>query len=188
MSLLDGAGWVDEDGDGIRSRDGQPLTLNLMTNTGNEVRGNLAVILEENLEAIGFDIQLEIIDFGTVVDRLLGQSFDMVLIGWSGLGSDPDDRWSFSFRNDVIGSGFNFYSYYDEVYEDNIQAGAAVPGCIESARAPYYLQNQQIFHEQAIYAPLYIPIGTIVYNERLQGIAPTTWSFFWNMKDWYFTE
>ena len=187
-ALLDEAGWTDEDGDGLRSKDGVDLAFTLTTNAGNEIRENIAVLMEETLEENGFAVELDIIDFGTVVDKLLGQTFDAVIIGWTGVGSDPDERWAFSYQNDEPGAGFNFISFYDEEFETNTNEGVAVAGCNEADRAPYYLRNQEIFHEEAAYAVFFVPLGTVVFNERLQGTDPGPWTTEWNMEQWYLTD
>ena len=187
-ALLDEAGWVDDDGDGVRSKDGVDLAFTLTTNAGNEIRENIAVLMEETLEGNGFAVELDIIDFGTVVEKLLGQTYDAVIIGWTGVGADPDDRWAFSYQNDEVGAGFNFVSFYNEEFEANVNDGVAVAGCAEAERAPYYMRNQEIFHDEAIYAVFYVPLATVVFHDRLQGTDPGPWTVTWNMQDWYLTE
>lgn len=188
-SILDEAGWTDGDGDGVRENaDGTPLSFTIMTNAGNETRENIAVLLKETLDEAGFAIELEIIDFGTVVQKLLGQEFDAVIIGWIGLGSDPDDKSLFSLRNDEPGAGFNFVSFYDETFEDNLWNGLAVPGCAAADRAPFYTENQAIFNDLAPYAVLYNPLGNTVWNTRLGGIDPAPWSTEYNIEQWFFSD
>jgi peptide/nickel transport system substrate-binding protein len=66
QAILDEAGWVDSDGDGVREKDGQPLSFSLMTNAGNETRENIGIVMKDVLDGIGFDIQLDFLEFGTV--------------------------------------------------------------------------------------------------------------------------
>ncbi len=56
--LLDEAGWVDSDGDGLRDKDGVPLVLRFFTTTGNQLRGNYQVAIAEYLTAVGIGTQL----------------------------------------------------------------------------------------------------------------------------------
>ncbi|MBE2236416.1 MAG: hypothetical protein IAE81_01420, partial [Caldilineaceae bacterium] len=109
--LLEEAGWVDSNGDGIREKDGAELKLQLITNAGNKVREDLGALVQDQLAQIGMSVDFQAIDFGTLVDNLLAQTYDMVIIGWTGLGSDPNDDAFWRTDFDTPGSGFNFVSY-----------------------------------------------------------------------------
>jgi peptide/nickel transport system substrate-binding protein len=184
-ALLDEAGWVDSDGDGVRDKDGKDLELRLMTNAGNEIRENIAAIMKDNLDAIGFNIVLEILEWGTVVPTLLGQQFDMVIIGWTGMGSDPEDSIFWAFRNDYPGGGFNFVSYYNEDVEGWLNEAKSLPGCDAAARGELYRKVQEQIHEDAPYAFFYNPLSNVVWNTRLQGVNPGVWSVYYNVEEWY---
>lgn len=184
---LEDAGWTAASEGGVRSKDGQELTFTLMTNAGNEVRENIAAIAQDTLNSIGFNVELEIIEFGTVVEKLLGQTFDAVIIGWTGLGSDPEDSSLFAYRNDTVGSGFNFVSYYNETVEENLTDARSLAGCDTGARGELYRENQQLMHEDAPYAFLYVPLGNVVWNTRLNDVDPGPWSTYHNVEDWFIT-
>ena len=181
---LEDAGWT---GEGVRSKDGQELTFTLMTNAGNEVRENIAAIAQDTLNGIGFNVELEIIEFGTVVEKLLGQTYDAVIIGWTGLGSDPEDSSFWAYRNDAVGGGFNFVSYYNESVEANLAEARSIPGCDTGARGDLYRQNQVQLNSDAPYAFLYVPLGNVVWNTRLNEIDPGPWATYYNVEDWYIT-
>ena len=60
-ALLDEAGWTDSDGDGVRecngcatAEAGVTLSLNLKTNAGNSTREELGVLVQDQLNSIGF--------------------------------------------------------------------------------------------------------------------------------------
>lgn len=186
--LADG-GWVagstTNDSDiAILEKDGQPLEISLLTNAGNETRENIGILLKDTLDEMGFDVTLEFIEFGTVVEKLLGQTYDVVIIGFGGGAPDPDDSSQFSFKNDEVGAGFNFVSYYNETVEANLASGKAVPGCAESERAPYYISNQEEIYKDVPYNFLYVGLANAVWRDRLLNIDPNPWSFRYNIQDW----
>jgi peptide/nickel transport system substrate-binding protein len=184
-ATLEEAGWVDSDGDGIRERDGMDLAFTLMTNAGNEVRENIAAIMDDTLSQIGFDVSLEIIEFGTVVGNLLGQTYDAVIIGWTGLGSDPEDSVFWHPRNDTPGSGFNFISYNNPQVTEMLDEARGLPGCDTAERGVLYKEMQEIILADQGYAFLYVPLGNVVYHQRVGGIDPGPWATYYNVEDWF---
>jgi peptide/nickel transport system substrate-binding protein len=98
-ALLEEAGWLDQDEDGVRechgclyAEEGTPLELNLITNAGNETRESIGLILQDQLGDIGFEIEFEAMEWNAFVGTLVGQTFDMCIVGWTGMGSDPTTR------------------------------------------------------------------------------------------------
>jgi peptide/nickel transport system substrate-binding protein len=71
-SILDQAGWIDTDGDGVREKNEVRLSLVFQTSV-NSVRQKTQQIIKNALESIGFEVELKIIDasifFGPVRDN-----------------------------------------------------------------------------------------------------------------------
>ena len=88
--ILDGLGWIDTDGDGIREdANGNSIEFRLATNTGNTARQATMRIIEHGMEAIGLSVDYETIDFGLLVDQLLSTyDWEAIVIGFTG-GPDP---------------------------------------------------------------------------------------------------
>jgi peptide/nickel transport system substrate-binding protein len=186
--ILEEAGWTDSDGDGIREKDGEPLALTLITNAGNTTREDLGVLAQDQLNAVGFDITFEAIEFGTVVGQLLGQNFDMVIIGWTGLGTDPNDDSFWHTKFDTPESGFNFVSYQNPEIDELLEQGVSIPGCATEERAPYYQQIQQIIHDDIPYVFVAGTVGNWGYANRWTNIQPGPWSFYHNVEQFALTE
>ena len=184
--LLEEAGWVDSDGDGIREKDGNTLTLNLVTNAGNRTRENLGVLAQDQLKAVGFEINFEAIDFGTLVGQLLGQTYDMVIIGWTGMGADPNDDSFWNSKFDTPDSGFNFVSYQNPEIDQLLEEGLSIPGCDPAARAPIYQQIQQQIHDDVPYVFISGGVGNTAYTKQWSNVDPGEWSFYWNVEQWSF--
>ena len=156
-----------------------------MTNAGNTTREDLGVLVQDQLNTMGFDINFEAIDFGTLVDTMLGQTFDMVIIGWTGLGTDPNDESFWHTENDVPGSSFNFVSFQNERVNELLKEGVSIPGCDPAERAPYYKEIQQIIHDEIPYLFISGSIGNTGYSSDWQNVDPGEWSFEWNIHNWY---
>lgn len=58
MALLDEAGWVDSDGDGVRDQDGIPLELRYSSTTAGW-RNNIQAVIQQQLAEVGVSVVLE---------------------------------------------------------------------------------------------------------------------------------
>ena len=184
-ALLEEAGWVDSNGDGIREKDGVEMTLGLLTNAGNTTREDIGVYVQDQLKQIGINVDFQAIDFGTLLETMDAQTYDMYILGWTNIGSDPDDEVFWSSAFDVVGSGFNNTSYQNPQVEELLVSGYSVAGCLPEDRAPIYKEIQQIIHDEVPYIFLNGRVGNAFYNKDWTNIEPGTWSFKWNMHNWY---
>ncbi|WP_349828073.1 ABC transporter substrate-binding protein [Brevibacterium litoralis] len=89
QELLEGAGWTDTDGDGIRDKDGEPLQIRLMFNAEASYTSDAVQFLEPWLEEIGVDLVPEPTDSGTDDERTTAGDYDLRISSWS-VGPDPD--------------------------------------------------------------------------------------------------
>ncbi len=89
-AILDGLGWADSDGDGVREdADGNPISFKLVTNVDNDVRARVAAIIDEGLDLIGVDAQFEPIEFGDLVGQLTTTfDWEAMIVGLTG-GTEP---------------------------------------------------------------------------------------------------
>ena len=186
--LLEEAGWTDSDGDGVREKDGNQLALALVTNAGNTTREDLGALVQDQLSQVGFAIDFQTIDFGLMIDQMLGQTYDMALIGWTGTGTDPNDENLWSTEYDTPGSGFNFVSYHNPKVEELLQQGVNVSGCDAAERAPAYKAIQQIIHDEVPYVFISGNVGNTAYSTKWQGIDPGPWNFYYNVHLWSLSQ
>ncbi len=191
-ALLEEAGWTDQDGDGIRechgclhAEEGAPLALNLITNAGNETRESIGVIVQDQLGDLGFDIEFEAMEWNAFVGTLVGQTFDMCVVGWTNMGSDPDDEGTFASQNDLPDAAFNFVSYFRPEVDELLKEAKTLPGCAAEDRGPLYRQIQEYMYEDQPYDFLYVPRDILVYNKRIGGLDPGAWEFRYNIHEWF---
>ena len=88
--ILDGMGWLDIDGDGMREDgEGNAIEFSLVTNTGNNVRQAVGGIVHEGLQAIGIGADYRTVEFGDLVSQLTrSYDWEAMIIGFTG-GPDP---------------------------------------------------------------------------------------------------
>ena len=89
-ALLDGLGWFDVDGDGVREDDeGNNIVFKLSTNSGNTVRERVCTIIKQDLARIGIRVNLRFLEFNTLVSQLTSTyDWEAIVIGFTG-GVEP---------------------------------------------------------------------------------------------------
>ncbi|HID63594.1 MAG TPA: hypothetical protein EYP49_12780, partial [Anaerolineae bacterium] len=186
--LLAEAGWVDNDGDGIRDRDGEPLRLRLATNGENAVREAIAILAQQYYLAVGVAAEVELMKWGNFLQDTFTHDFDLVVFSWP-LALDPDEWELWHSSENVLDSGFNFVSYHNPRVDELLWQGLRVPQCEEARRAAIYGEIATILAEDQPYAFLFAPYNLIAANERVGGVAPSSFAgLHWNLADWYVTR
>lgn len=184
-ALLDEAGWVVNASTGIREKDGRELVLDLKTNNSHEKRVQIGELIEQQLDALGFNIQFEALDWPAFTGVLLGQQFDMVVMSWANLSYSPDDSLFFASQYDTLDLGFNFVSYSNTDLDEAWRRAATVNGCKVDERADIYKQIQAVLYKDLPYDWLYAPLALIGVNKRLVGVDPGPWGTWYNVEKWY---
>ncbi|MFW6079922.1 MAG: ABC transporter substrate-binding protein [Gemmatimonadota bacterium] len=80
--LLESAGWVDRDGDGVREDEaGRPFRFELLTS---DLPRNRAVIeaVQAQLRRVGVAVEVRILEFQTLLAQHRGRDFDAVFSSW----------------------------------------------------------------------------------------------------------
>lgn len=196
-ALLDETGWTDENGDGVRectsclyaekdpSFIGSPLQFTLYTNAGNLIREAYGESIKVALEQVGFIVDFQAIEFGTMLDRMDAQDYDAIIIGWSlGLPFDPDSSSFFGIGQDIVGSGFNAGSYYNPELEKLWEEARTLPGCDKEARAEIYKETMKILWEEQPYLWLYADPTVIAAQPNVENFDPLPYNASWNLDAW----
>jgi peptide/nickel transport system substrate-binding protein len=204
--LLDQAGWTLDKTKSIRTRDGIPLKLRLYTNAGNHVREAMADLIREQLSQVGITVEIVALDWYAFLDVLFGQTFDMVLLGMTDMGTNPDDLRLWAAANDVplgsgtllesdmlqsrplLGSGYNFGSYYNPDLESWLEQARTTAGCDLDIRATLYRRAQAALVEDAPYLWIDVPRIVVALQSRLGGANPGPWSLWYNVHEWYLSD
>lgn len=80
--LLEQAGWVDRDGDGIRENaQGEPLRFEVLS-SDDPLRRSVVEVLQNQLRQVGADAQIRVMEFQTMLQSHRERTFDAVFTNW----------------------------------------------------------------------------------------------------------
>ncbi len=126
---LDAAGWrVDPAGDGLRSRDGQPLRATVLVQNGYPVLQRIAVVIQEALRQVGMDLRIQLLEPNRFAHLAREHDFEAIL--WS-FGANP--RVDLSIQWHSTGP-YNWMQFSDPEVDAWIEEAAATPD-LDRARA-----------------------------------------------------
>ena len=156
--LLDEAGWKPGP-DGIRVKDGKRFSFTLLANNGNEVRRDIATLLQDDLKQVGIEVKVEIYEWAVLLKRFVNKGeFDAIVLGW-GLGYDFD-QYGIWHSSQTHPEELNFVGFSDPKVDHlltDLRQEYARPEIIRLAA-----QLQQAIYAQQPYLFLFVPEGTEV--------------------------
>lgn len=89
LTLLAKAGFQKR-GQQLFDREGHPVKFSLLTNTGNQARARMAVLIQRDLAVIGMQVNIVTLDFPALIDRLMHTGdYEAALLGLSDVQPDP---------------------------------------------------------------------------------------------------
>lgn len=181
VALLEAAGWVDRDGDGVRDRDGEPLAIELMTNSENEVRQDMCVLIEQNLERIGADVTTRFVEWGSMLSYLESGRFDAALSRWvEPTQVDLEEVWH---STDPARRGFNYPAFADPEVDRLLAEVAEIPRAED--QQPLLARIQEIVVDQQPYAFLVEHRRLVGVDRRLRDAEINDAALFLNVGEWW---
>ena len=194
QSILEEAGWVDSDGDGIREKDGLKAKIELCTTT-RQVRIDTLALISDWLKDVGIEAVSNAVD-ATAIFADYNEATADTPCGLSVSNFDLAEH-AFSSSIDPLG---NYFSYHSSQFEPDGANDAQVVdtgidaaldtvknsvdfAVIQDAMAEF----QQIYVEKTVEIPLY-------YRKNVELVGPTLGNFFanptqagptWNAVDWF---
>lgn len=189
-ALLDEAGWIDTNGDGIRDKDGIPFEFEIVYSPLVDLYTNIALVAQDHLGQLGIRVSVQSMEWSAYLSQvLLPQKYDATIVGFGG-GSEVDGiAYSILLStNDVAGSGFNIASYVNPEIDELLKRGRTLPGCDVAERATIYQEIQRIARNDVAYD---FTVGTNqvhVMNARVTGFEPGPWNSYWDIIGWGISE
>lgn len=186
MQLLEEAGWVDSDGDGIREKDGATATIVAETNAGNVMREDYCTYKQAALLEIGIDWQCEFKEWSVIVNDAGTGEYEAIQPQWAGASVDPHELYNGFHTNGSNNQG----GYSNPEVDELLERGAVTVD--QAERKAIYDRVQEILMDELPatydwYRPFIHVIdnkfdGPWLVSSRLAG------GIFRNLYDWEVAE
>lgn len=176
--LLDEAGWVDSDGDGIRDKDGEKLSFTIMNRADRADRTTIAQFIQAQLKDVGVEVLFDTQESAAWTGTWRTGAWEAVVGGWI-LPADP------SFTGLFACDGANNMTGLCSEELDALMKESDTKFS-QAERKPLLDEAQALLAEEAFSLPLYYNVTPVVVSERLGNFKPsgTNLGSFWNVYEW----
>ena len=188
--ILDGLGWTDTDGDGIREDgDGNDIEFSLITNEGNSVRESVGSLVRQGMSDIGLKVDYTLVDFGDLVTQLTATyDWEAMIIGFTG---GPDPYSGISFWH----TGESLHLWYPNQPEPATEWEAEIDELyVMASRELDRDKRVDLYHEAQDIASENVPVIYTTLSERLTAVrnvfgntTPTLYGL-WDIRYLYRTD
>ena len=183
-ALLEEAGWVDRDGDGVRENAaGDRLSISVKYNQGNQIRQDIAEIMQAQLAAVGVEIQPQVVEWGTLLQQINTpdlRDFDGVVMGWvTEFRLDDTDL----FHSGRIDEPYAWSGTQNPELDRLLDALAVTTD--RDVAAPLWAEYQEELIAEQPYTFFYFAERLDGWNRRMRGIAMDQRGEWVNLREWY---
>lgn len=180
-ALLEEAGWTDRDGDGVRENAaGDDLSIVIKYNLGNDIRRDVAEIMQAQLTQIGIKVRPQVVEWATLLNDIgVERDFDGVVMSWVvEFKLDDTDLFHSSKYEDAYA-----YSGTRRVEIDRLLEN--IPLAVDRADAiPMWNEYQRLILDEQPYTFVYFPERLDGVNKRLEDVVMDIRGEWINIKDW----
>lgn len=177
MQLLEEAGWVDEDGDGVREKDGVPFSFECLFTEGVATYQQQIPYMQQAWGEVGIEMIPTPVPFATLSDATDTGDFEMAVFGfqWSIDGGQGD-----MFRCDAVPpAGFNSMRYCNEEYDRlALEAEKTVD---PDARVELLTEASNILNDEQAAGYLVFRQNTVGARNTLHNFYPNGYSYLWSL-------
>ncbi len=180
-ALLDAAGWVDRDGDGVRERDGLKASFELKTNP-NPTREDIMTLVQADLAKVGVEVRIRVQEAQSLIRDLMGpeRRFDAFVLGWQAQ-FNLDDRPLFACSQ--LEGGYQWAAYCNPRVDEILDQVTRLED--RSQTLPLWREYQQIMQRDQPYTFLYYDVRANAVRDRVRDVRMDIRGDLVNVKDWW---
>ncbi len=145
----------------------------LMISEGEQLQRE-APLLQSMLAEIGVEIEIQSLEWGTFLERLTNQDYDMLRVGWT-TNVEPDSILYNTFHSSS--EQFNMFGYDNSRVDELLDKGRLEPDL--DKRKEIYREVQEIIVDEAPAAFVYHDERIIAYQDVVRDIEPSFSGAFW---------
>ena len=177
--LLDEAGWVDSDGDGLRDKGGVGFRFRLMIRSEDPYYERLAKFIKDVAAKVGVEVIPDPYEWSIFIERLLDREFEAEISGWGGVvEEDPYQLWHSS---QGVGRGSNHVGFDNKDADEIIEQGRKTLDGTE--RNKLYHRLHEIIHNEQPYTFLYARPEMRFLDRRFKNVKIHKLDLNW--LEWY---
>jgi len=179
--LLDAAGWLDHDGDGVRDKFGIAASFELTTNP-NPTREDILTLVQADLKQVGIDVRTRVQESQSLGANITSpeRSFDAFVLGWQ-TEFNLDDRPLFSCS--AIDGPYQWAGYCNPRVDEILNV-VTVDGN-RSRTLPLWHEYQEILQTEQPYTFLYYDVRANGVRDRVRDVRMDIRGDLINVKDWW---
>ena len=178
-TLLDEAGWKDTDGDGIRDKDGKPLSVDFIIYNSRAELPIYAEAVQADGKKIGFDVKVKTVDYNLLDKTGINGEYDLLIsnIITANTG-DPEIYLNWYWRTNKDGDNQQNGSGYSNPEYDAKCAALAVE-FDPAKRRQLMIEMQQILLNDAAALFLGYPETNIISSTKITGATMYPSDYYW---------
>jgi peptide/nickel transport system substrate-binding protein len=178
---FEAAGWSDTDGDGFLDKDGNDFAIELLAPAENELRQDLAILIQEDLKRIGVKAEPRFVEWGTLMAAMQDGEFDALVNGWEEPTQiDLAGLWESAPPGEPT---FNFGRYSNpEVDRLLIEVGDMTDF---AEQKPVFDRIQALIVADQPYTFLVENTRITAHTSRVKGVDANAATPYFNIDEWY---
>jgi peptide/nickel transport system substrate-binding protein len=181
--LLAQAGWVDSNRDGVVEKNGRPLSFVLMVNTANRTHQDMAQVIQQQLKAVGAQVEVRTQEFQTMLRQFKARDYDAVIANWSLDTFKVDPTPLFSCAESRVQNSANRTGYCNPQADALMERGLRSTDAAQARQT--WAQYSQILQQDQPVTFLFWSEDMAGLGPRLQGVQMDARSKLANVRDWW---
>ncbi|WP_134703099.1 nickel ABC transporter substrate-binding protein [Ammoniphilus sp. YIM 78166] len=170
-ALLDEAGWKAVEGKEFREKDGQPLQLELLLISTDNIQKSIAEFAQGDLRKIGIDVKLTSQELNTFWTAAFDGNYDILFTATWAVPFDPHSYLA-SITTNSSGGGPDHYALSGLSFKKELDARIkqVLLTTNEEDRIQQYHKILTMLHEEAVYLPISYQSNIAVYKKNITGV------------------
>jgi peptide/nickel transport system substrate-binding protein len=177
--LLDDAGWIDRDGDGIRDKDGVPFRFKFLYTVENDTYTRLASLLKDEFAKIGVELVPDPYEWSVLLPKLSDRQFESMVVGWGG--DIVEDDYPLFHSSQIGKGGYNYVGFRNAEADTLLEQ---IRRTIDTGQQDVLCRRlHRILHDQQPYTFLFARPYLCAVDKRFENVKIHNLGL--NFLEWY---